>query len=330
MLAYYSQIIVSLIFLSLPLFFTTAKASDDEMTWSYQQYNDETNKGRTTSSIRVGIPETDDTMLDGKCSVGSSGDFSYVTFGADISRMKEGSKAKIKFYTTGFQRDLEGTVVGTNAEFGVSGLQLILDNNDPLWSAFKQFSSMRYSVNDKEITLPLKNSAKAIDNFIVDCSFYAEQLTSTGQEKTKLPSKTENESPGWHISGTENQEIAFLYYGAKENDELTELAFTCDRGTGKVELLIMETNEALKPGESACVDMSVGQTKSKLCGATLPNELAGVPSFEAIASINDPIISALEAKGQLTIMISGKKSSIPLTGIGNKVQQFKKLCKPQP
>lgn len=156
---------------------TTAEEQEqlgEKVQWSYYQYNDEEDNNRAVSGIIVGIPETDNNLVDGICVEGTGADFSYVIFGAPINDLKDGAPLSIKFQGDSFTKDMKGTV-SSGEEEGVEGILLPLANNDPLWEALKTATSMKYTANDKEINLPLKASAKAIDAFLKDCRLYATQ-----------------------------------------------------------------------------------------------------------------------------------------------------------
>lgn len=172
---------------------TSAEPQDHRLKWQYSQHNDANNKGRTTSYLYFGIPETDAVKIFGSCSVGSSGNFSAVTFGADVRNMSEGQEVSISFSTGNFQRQLKGKVSGTQAEEGVSGVEIIIDNNDPLWGAMRRDNQLQYIVQGRNaMTAPLRGSSKAIKKFLADCKFYAGSANNNNQ-----PKKPTKDDPRW-------------------------------------------------------------------------------------------------------------------------------------
>lgn len=135
-----------------------------------------------------------------------------------------------------------------------------------------------------------------------------------------------NEKIEWIFSDKgQNGEVS-LSYGSKDNLELTEIYFNCSPGSGAVSVNIVESSSKLKPGDTACLALSVGQIQVGACGAATPNELAGVPSIEAIIGINEPVFAALKGNGKLGVHISGENSFISLIGADGPAAKFRKAC----
>ncbi|MEM5503211.1 hypothetical protein WNY59_16650 [Ahrensia kielensis] len=168
-------------------------AQNSEFEWGYGQYNDDQNKGRMTSYLGYSIPETDASMVSAHCSAGSSGNFSLIEFGTDTSGFNDGQQVDVKFSTGNFNRRMNGTIVGTNAEVGISGVQFTIDNGDPLWDAMKRGISLKYSIEGKALTtLSLRDSSTPINNFLEDCMLYAADFRNSGS--TPTPKKSD---PRW-------------------------------------------------------------------------------------------------------------------------------------
>ncbi|MEM7425704.1 MAG: hypothetical protein AAF441_06385, partial [Pseudomonadota bacterium] len=135
-----------------------------------------------------------------------------------------------------------------------------------------------------------------------------------------------DETEAWHLSEG-NGKVTF-YYGAKENNEILSIFFSCAIQTGTVEVWLPETSQSYKAGEAACVTLAAGDAVSTFCGATSPNELAGIPSLTATAPINASIFGHLEGSGLLSILVDGGGSSVPLKSAGVKGSKFAKSCRP--
>lgn len=329
----------------------TALANDstNDMTWQYYQFNDEANRGRTTSQILVGIPETDNRIMEAKCDSGSSGTFSYLTLAAPVATLRDNDPIDILFKGDDYEEELSGMVSGLNAgEEALVGVRLLMENDATLWDKFTTLPTITYTVSGSDMTLPLAGSRQAIKNFLKDCRYYASQFTETkaiaiqtaegtpppeddAEQQEGEPEADNSEGPtGWFLDAGEPDETVALYYGVEGNDELTDLVFLCLPGTGKVDILVMESSEKYKAGEGACVTFSTeGAAGSKFCGATVPNELAGIPGLEAVAPINDPIFQSLKPAGNLTLDIDGEKSDIPLDTLADSAATFVKSCTPQ-
>src|SRR4051794_36288116 len=81
----------------------------------------------------------------------------------------------------------------------------------------------------------------------------------------------------WRLRTEANN--AVLAYGI-DNAEGTPIVFNCRAGSGAVGVFFSETSEAFKPGRSATATLTAGRVTAKMTGRLLPNEEAGVPSFE--------------------------------------------------
>lgn len=137
-----------------------------------------------------------------------------------------------------------------------------------------------------------------------------------GQEKSE-----------WYFSKAGRDGQVSLTYGARGNDELTQIYFACSPGTGAVHITVVESSSKLKPGDTACLALTVGQIQTGVCGAATPNELAGIPTFEAIIGINEPIFSALQTTGTLGIHIAGDHTTIALAGAATAAGRFFSACR---
>lgn len=164
-------------------------ASYPSMVWTYHQFNDPMNKGRTTSQFQVGIPETDNIVAHGSCAVGLGGNFSKVIFGAAIPAHQIGEALTVTLNTSSGHLKRRGLAIGADLEEGISGVELIIDNDDVIWRSLSNMNSVTYNIVGQTYTLPLRGSGNTISKFLQDCNFYANKFTN------QLDSVQELENP---------------------------------------------------------------------------------------------------------------------------------------
>ncbi len=131
----------------------------------------------------------------------------------------------------------------------------------------------------------------------------------------------------WTLGGLEekNADSIYLGFGVPETDDSLG-SFTCKPGSGAVKIWIAETSDKLKAGEKATAILSVGETKAKVAGKLMPNEEAGVPSFEGSIAAKDPIFAAMVGGDTLVVAVGPAKHDAPLTGAGEKFKKFAAAC----
>src|SRR5215204_1512496 len=131
----------------------------------------------------------------------------------------------------------------------------------------------------------------------------------------------ESEKRTWRLDAGEPR----LDYGTN-NPEDTPIAFSCTAGRGLVDVWINETGNGVKPGRSMTASLTAGRTTSQVRGKTLPNEEAGTPSFQGTLRANDPIFATLPKERSLIFVVGPSREQVPLGEIGNKADQFSRLC----
>jgi hypothetical protein len=131
----------------------------------------------------------------------------------------------------------------------------------------------------------------------------------------------------WSLTGFEEKkpELIYLTYGAPETDDSLG-TFRCKPASGRVTLFVSTTNLRLKPGRAATALLAVGETRTKVSGRLLPNEEAGVPSFEGSLDAVDPVFTALADGLTLTVRVGPSTQSAPLAGQGDKFRKFAAAC----
>lgn len=144
---------------------------------------------------------------------------------------------------------------------------------------------------------------------------------------TLSAARAEPDARVWTLGGLEdkNADSIYLGYGVPESDDSLG-SFTCAPGSGVVKIWIAETSDKLKAGPSATAILSVGDKKAKVAGKLLPNEEAGVPSFEGRLPAKDPIFQAMTQGETLTVAVGPGKHDAPLTGAADKFKKFAAAC----
>lgn len=171
-------------------------AADDGMAWQFSEGNDPDNKGRMAARLSYGVPETDNVQVSGVCDAAPSTGAKYasVTFGADTGDLKEGEEVELRFTGGGFDHAMRGSVYGTQAEFGVSGVHVDIAHDDPLWQALLGKPEIDYLVPGyRASSLKLADGKDRIKSFITACRTYAEAIL--GEDKAKANSAGAGSDP---------------------------------------------------------------------------------------------------------------------------------------
>lgn len=88
----------------------------------------------TVVAVFYAVPETDDVVISGQCFIGAQGPLVRLQVGADIEGMQEGAPATLQVRADdGRLAEVPGSVVGTDAEVGISGVEVVLQVSDPAW-----------------------------------------------------------------------------------------------------------------------------------------------------------------------------------------------------
>ncbi|MDA7947773.1 MAG: peptidoglycan-binding protein, partial [Hyphomicrobiaceae bacterium] len=153
--------------------------AQDAMVWSFTEGNDPNNGGRMTARLGLGTPETDNSKVSGACEArsGSGVNAASLVLGADVGKLPENSNVNVRFTGGGFNHFVPGTVQGTQVEEGITGVDLTVKLDDPLWKALTEQNSLDYLVPGyRASTLELKAGHDKIRKFIAACRSYAEAL----------------------------------------------------------------------------------------------------------------------------------------------------------
>ena len=146
--------------------------AENGMEWQFFQTDDPGNK---STRLVYGVPETDNVQVSGACVHSSSvgANFSIVTFGADIGDLQNDKDTELRVSGGGFDHALKGKIFRATGEEGVSGVQVDIGNDDPLWQAFAEKDSVDYLVPGyKASSLDLTKGRDKIQQFVKACETF--------------------------------------------------------------------------------------------------------------------------------------------------------------
>jgi len=176
-----------------------ASAADSDMEWQFSEMNDPDNKGAMTARLSYAVPETDNIQVSGVCDARPStgARYSSVTFGTETGDLKEGAEVNLRFSGGGFDQVMRGAVYGTQAEFGVSGVHLDIEHDDPLWAAMLEKDSLDYLIQGYRVNnIDLTRGRDKIKSFIEACRTYAKAVLGDSTNETKPEPTAEDNGSG--------------------------------------------------------------------------------------------------------------------------------------
>ena len=138
-----------------------------------------------------------------------------------------------------------------------------------------------------------------------------------------LVSARADDKPKWTMISDKNQ--VSLIYG--DGSEESDLVLSCKPRSNTVRFFIGETDKSLKPKMQVTATFSAGAAKATVAGKTLPNELAGIPSFTGEIAATDPLFDALASAPSISIKVAKATREIPLKTMGSKAGAFSKACR---
>lgn len=151
------------------------KAKDDTgKKWSYRQFKDESNKGRTASTLTFGESESENVLLQGYCAVGFKGNVSVLRLSSKTGILADAADVKVTFTGNNKTHEFDGTVIAASAEETIAGARITVKNDDGLWETLQEASDVDYQVSTfGAVSLPLADANDAIGSFLADCASYA-------------------------------------------------------------------------------------------------------------------------------------------------------------
>lgn len=201
----------------------------------------------TILQFSYGVPETDDVFITGQCSIGAQGPLVAMQVAADIDGFSDGDVVDLRVIAgDGRSVDVPGSVVGSFAEFGVSGVEVVLEMSDPAWLVIAGDPTVRFeragSPNGFTLT---GNGPSTLGPFLADCD-EIDLLTPEGGERPSAP------------IGAQDGYLAcdnFGRVGSRETGQPTAMTFVNESGAYRG-LLWIDPNGSpidqggMNPGES--------------------------------------------------------------------------------
>ncbi len=135
--------------------------------WQSGRSSDE--NGSVRGWISYGVPETDNSQVNGSCDAGAPG-LAKMAFAANVGGMRDGATARVSFRGADFSRTVDGVVSLPRSEEGASVVEVQLTLGDPLWQGLARLQQLSYSVNGgPPVPLGLSGSSRAVDAFLQQC-----------------------------------------------------------------------------------------------------------------------------------------------------------------
>jgi hypothetical protein len=138
-----------------------------------------------------------------------------------------------------------------------------------------------------------------------------------------LVSARADDKPKWTMMTDKNQ--VSLIYG--DGSEESDLILSCKPHSNSVRFFIGETDASLRPKMQVTATFTVGAAKAAVPGKTVPNELAGVPSFIGELTATDPLFDAMTGAPAISLKVAKTAKEIPLKTMGSKAGAFSKACR---
>jgi len=226
---------------------TVAAPASDDMVWQSFQFDGA--DGGASRGISVGVPETDHIMLSGSCTASIGSAVPRITFGAPVDGLRDGDRMEIQFLNTSGDAVYSGRAAGTDAEVGVSGIEVELSVDDEIWQVMSERRTIGYRVGGEVMNLPLGGSARAIEQFLNDCNAYAANAhASTSQTMPLEPT-------------ADNPMTCEAYQGARSQNSHVPATVTFDNRTEGYRSVmwldfdgVPQQMAALNPGESSTIN----------------------------------------------------------------------------
>lgn len=138
-----------------------------------------------------------------------------------------------------------------------------------------------------------------------------------------IASASADDKPKWTMMSSSS--LVSLIYG--DGSEESDLVLSCKPRSNSVRFFIGETDASLKPRMQVTASVTVGGTKATITGKTVPNELAGVPSFIGELPATDPLFDAMAGSPAISLKVAKTAKNIPLKTIDSKAAAFSKACR---
>ncbi len=150
--------------------------------WARATLVDEGNPEGTVVSMGYGVPETDDIVISGQCIYDAEDPFVQLQVSADVAGLTNGAPAQLRAsIPDGRSVVLDGSVVGVDAEVGISGIEYIASVSDPAWLVIAGDNTVRFDRPDTGTGLTITgNGPNTIGPFLADCAEIARLTPESG------------------------------------------------------------------------------------------------------------------------------------------------------
>ncbi|GAB5445694.1 MAG: hypothetical protein Gyms2KO_05670 [Gymnodinialimonas sp.] len=137
---------------------------------------------QTTLQVSYGVPETDDVVIMGQCFIGAQGPLVALQVAADIDGLAENAAAILRISNgAGQEVEVEGSVVGTAIELGISGIELVLEMSDPAWLVIAGDPTVRFErVGGAGGFTLTGNGPSTLGPFLTDCDQIGDLTPESG------------------------------------------------------------------------------------------------------------------------------------------------------
>ena len=118
----------------------------------------------------LGVPETDDLLVRAQCFIGAGGPLVSMQVAADVTGLTEGLPVDLFVEAGGQNITLGGSAVNIRAEFGVVGVEIVLELGDPAWLLLAGENDVTLTrVGGQQGMRVIANGPDVLGPFLRDC-----------------------------------------------------------------------------------------------------------------------------------------------------------------
>lgn len=148
-------------------------AAQAQQGYQWQEYIDlAQNPFESHVALVYGVPETDDLQFFASCQIGAGGPYALVQIAADTAGLPNGAAASMMFTDgAGAGTILDSTIIGVNAEFGVTGVEMALSLDDGLFNLMQVRDVLSYAIpGGQGIEIATAGVAGPLNQFLAACA----------------------------------------------------------------------------------------------------------------------------------------------------------------
>jgi hypothetical protein len=141
--------------------------------YSWQHYvNQSSDPLQSNITLVHGLPETDDLQFFARCQIGAGGPYAQVQIVADTAGLPNGAPVSLSFTDgAGAGTILDGTIIGVNAEIGVTGVEMALSLDDGLFNLMRVRNALSYAIpGGQGIEIVTAGVTGPLDQFLTACA----------------------------------------------------------------------------------------------------------------------------------------------------------------